>query len=79
MKKTKEYYICDRCKKELEKDDFKDICGFEYFYDLCKECKKEFDKYEIEVKELDKKFDDITKKYKFGKYIPKEETKDSDD
>lgn len=78
MKKIKEFHICDRCKKELGKDDFIDICCLDYFYDLCKECKKDYDKYEEELKELDGKYGELAKKYQFGKYLPKEELKDSD-
>lgn len=72
MKKIKEYYICDRCKKELQEDDFIGVCGDMYFYDLCKECKKDYDEYTEKIKKLEKKWNGITKEYQFGKYLPKE-------
>lgn len=73
MKKIKEYYICDRCKKELEEDDYICVCSNIYFYDLCKDCKIDFDKYKSETKKLEQKYDEITKKYQFEKYLPVEE------
>ena len=78
MKKIKEYYICDRCKRAFEKDVLVNICEDLYFYDLCKECKKFYDKYVAEIKEIDKMYDEITKKYRFGKYLFESELKDSD-
>lgn len=75
MKKVKEYYICDRCKKEIGEDDFRGVCSNLYFYDLCKNCKEDFDKYQSETKELEQKYDEIMKKYQFEKYLPREESK----
>ena len=72
MKKIKEYHICDRCKKELSKDDFIGICGDLYFYDLCKECKKDYDEYKSKAEDIRKQWDELTKKYQFEKYLPKE-------
>lgn len=74
MKITKEYYICDRCKEELFE---KPIIEYDnmYYYELCCECDDDFKEYKDKVKELEEKFDEITKKYKFGKYLNKEEIK----
>ena len=82
MKKIKEYYICDRCKKELtEKDTCYEVRDFinAYNYDLCDNCYKEYEEYKSRVKDLDKEVKEMTELYKFGKYLPKEELKDSDD
>lgn len=80
-KKTREYYICDRCKKELEKDTRYEVGDFinAYSYDLCDNCYKEYEEYKSRVESLDKKVKEMTKLYRFGKYLPKEEPKDSDD
>lgn len=76
-KKTKEYYICDRCKEVIENYSEKEnmVCdGFNgYFYDLCGDCMKVFDDYKENVEEIDKQYKDITKTYKFGKYMFEED------
>lgn len=75
MKKIKEYYICDRCKKELNEEDINNICDgiTAYFYDLCEECKKEYDEFKKEYKILENKAEELKEKYKFGKYAFEEE------
>lgn len=72
MKKVKEYYICDRCKEELL-DEPELVFAYGYNYELCNECKDMFDNYIHDLKELDKEFDRIEQKYKFGKHLPKGE------
>ena len=83
MKKTKEYYICDRCKKTIEdyseeENNVTDIYNV-YFYDLCKECMVDFNEYKAKLAGLDKTYKTLSEKYKFGRYLPREELKDSDD
>lgn len=72
-KKNIEYYICDRCKEEIENYSEKDnqVCdGFNgYFYDLCNDCLGVFEDYKRNIEEVNKQFKDITKTYKFGKYM----------
>ena len=72
MKKIKEYYICDRCKKEINKPYF--VCdGITYCnYELCKDCKETYDKFIEEYQTIQNKFDELNKKYKFGKWLPKD-------
>jgi len=83
MKKTKEYYICDRCKKTIEdyskKENYVTDVYNGYFYDLCKECMADFNEYKIKLSGLDKTYKTLSEKYKFGRYLPREELKDSDD
>lgn len=71
MIKIKEYYICDRCKEELIE---KPIIEYDnvYSYELCCECDEKFKEYRNKVKEIEDKYDEITKNYKFGKYLPKD-------
>lgn len=76
MKKIKEYYICDRCNKGLGYySEENRICDEynAYFYDLCEQCNKKYKEYEEKIKELDIKFKEITKEYKFGKFLPRED------
>ena len=71
-KKTREYYICDRCKKELtEKDTRYEVGDFinAYNYDLCDDCYKEYEEYKSRVEDLDKEVKKMTKLYRFGKYM----------
>lgn len=80
-KKEKVYYVCDRCKEVIENYSEKEnqACdGFNgYFYDLCDDCMKVFDDYKENVEEIDKQYKDITKTYKFGKYMFEEEDNES--
>lgn len=76
MIKTKEYYVCDRCKKEIEDYSEKEnnVCdGYNaYFYDLCKECKVDYEEYTRKLAGLNKTYKTLSEKYKFGKYLPRE-------
>ena len=69
MKKMVEITYCDRCKKENKT---KEIYWRYFRYDLCEKCEKDFNKMKNELDILQKKFDDITKKYEFGEYLPKD-------
>lgn len=71
-KKTREYYICDRCKKEITEEDtryevgdFINACN----YDLCDDCYKAYEEYKSRVEDLDKEVKEMTKTYRFGKYM----------
>lgn len=72
MKKIREYYVCDRCKKEYPGTQLIVTYDYEYRYDLCVECKKVFDKYEKDIELAKAKIDRISENYKFGKYLPKD-------
>lgn len=74
MKKTREYVICDRCKKEMEKINF----GYDYKfrYELCDECYGYFKQYKEEKAELIQMINATEEKYKFGIYLPKNEGDD---
>ena len=71
MEKIKKYHICDRCKEELID---KPIIEYDYerYYELCNDCDEAFKEYKNKAKLLENKYDEITKKYKFGKYLPKD-------
>lgn len=71
MKKIREYYICDRCFKEIEKPIIE--YDYQYMYELCEKCSKDFKKYKDSRDYLETRFDEITKEYKFGKYLPKDD------
>lgn len=78
----KKYYICDRCKKELKDYSGKNSVGDIYnacFYDLCEECKLDYEEYKSKVEDLNKTCEELSRKYKFGRYLFREELKDSDD
>ena len=76
MKFIKEYYICDRCKKEVSKKDrFLTYYG-PYCYDLCNECKTMYDEFRKKESILEQNADNLEKKYKFGKYLPRNERLD---
>lgn len=72
MEKHRVYYICDRCKKEVNKEDLKQVSDMGYFYELCDDCKALFDEYDKKTQEAEKQLDDMAKEYQFGKYLPKE-------
>ena len=72
MEKTKTIYICDRCHKETCRDELWDVSDWFRFYQLCDDCKALFKEYEEKRKELDKQIDNLSKTYRFGIYIPKE-------
>jgi hypothetical protein len=75
MLKTKEYYICDRCKKEIDKDKINKRYDNMYSYELCDECSIDFDNYKLEIKRLENEYEEYGKLYKFGKYLPKDDEK----
>lgn len=73
MKKVKEVYFCDRCKKEIEdySEEKHNICDRfnAYFYDLCENCKEDYKEYQAKLNGLEKTYKYISEKYKFGKYL----------
>lgn len=66
----KEIYICDRCEKELEKEEVKQKFDVMGIYELCSECAEIYEKYKEEIKAVEQKLDNINKNFKFGKYTP---------
>lgn len=75
MEKTKKYYICDRCKKELKIDKINHGFYEMWSYDLCDKCKELFDTFEFKVNSLKSQWEELEKEYKFGLYMPKEDLK----
>ena len=71
MRKLKEVYYCDRCFEEIPKE--KMITQYEYafIYQLCEKCSQIFNQYKNQVSSLDRKYDNIQKAFKFGRYLPK--------
>lgn len=70
MLKTKNYHICDRCKKEIEEINFAPYQR--YCYELCDKCNKDFLKFKSEVEDLKKYWETLEKEYQFGEYLPQE-------
>lgn len=69
MKKIKEYYICDRCNKELSKADVVFVFESRYQYDLCTECANVFEEYKEKYGILEEKAKRLQKQYNFGSYL----------
>ena len=72
MLKTKEYHICDRCKKEIEKEKINFAPYHRWCYELCDECNKDFLKFKNEVEDVEKYWETLEKEYQFGEYLPQE-------
>lgn len=70
-KEMKEYYVCDRCKKEITEDGHYDVMdGINaYYYDLCDKCYKDYEEYKSQVGKLDEEIREITKVHKFGRHM----------
>lgn len=75
MKKVKEYYICDRCKKELDKDELKKIGDIynAYTYELCEQCENDYYSYDIHMKAIYENAKALTEGHNFGKYMYQED------
>lgn len=73
MLKNREYYICDRCKKEIDEEEKHIACDYAYMYDLCQNCYDDYKKLKGNVEKYYELIDEEYKKYSFGKYLPKEE------
>lgn len=75
MKKVKEYYVCDRCNKELEKKYV--VFAFEsgYRWDLCAECANIFEEYKGKCDILEEKAKKIQEEYNFGSYLAMKDDK----
>ena len=75
MEIIKKRIICDRCHKELDKNDYTTVCDDinGCWSDLCESCHSMYLEYKEQIEELWKKQDEITKEYKFGKHLPKYE------
>lgn len=69
MKKIKEYYICDRCNKELSKADVVFVFESRYQYDLCIECANVFEEYKEKYGILEEKAKRLQQEYNFGSYL----------
>lgn len=76
MKKTKEYYICDRCKKEIDENKINTKIYLNWYYQLCDDCFKKYKEFDNKIDKLKKEWEKLEKDYEFGDYLPKnEETK----
>lgn len=77
-KKTREYYICDRCKEEIEESEICNVCdGFNaYNYYLCRDCYDIYEDYTKAIASIEKQYEQITNAYKFGKYMFREDRDD---
>lgn len=73
MKMIKEYFICDRCNKILTDKERNFVVDYMYAYDLCDECTIVFKEYRKELGALIDKEDELNRKYKFRKYLKKNE------
>lgn len=75
MKKVRKYYICDRCKKELEENKINRVYYQMWAYDLCDKCKELFDLFETKTNSLKNDWQDLEMEYKFGTYLPEDKEK----
>ena len=73
MRKIREVCFCDRCHKELNKDEIHNVTDWTYRYELCEECAALYKEYDEKIKELDKQIQEVAKEYKFGRYLPRED------
>lgn len=72
MKKIREYYICDRCNKEILKEEINYIYYNQWHYELCDNCKEIFELFEIKVNNLKNQRKELEKEYQFGIYLPED-------
>lgn len=71
MLKTREYYVCDRCQKEIkEGEEISTVLDTPYRYELCENCKKKYDEMEEKVNKHRKALEEEYKKYQFGEFLP---------
>lgn len=70
MKKMIEHTYCDRCHKEVETEQ---ISWNMYRYDLCSNCKELLKNMKEEIRIYENKIDEVVERYKFGKYLPKDD------
>ena len=77
MLKREEYRVCDRCFQKLTDNGHIELCDdVEFcFLDLCEKCYEEYLSYTAEMEDLHKKRCEIAERYKFGKYLPRNEKK----
>lgn len=75
MRITKEYHICDRCKKEIKEEEINNAYYTRWYYELCNECFEKYTEFNKETNKLKKKWEKLEQKYQFGDYLPKEDDK----
>lgn len=79
MQIIKHTWICDRCHKEYDETELYHVADWSSFYQLCEECKLTFKEYEEKMKVLEAQMDELTKEYKFGKYLPRREEQEDEE
>lgn len=72
MKKIREYYICDRCKKEIDKDKINKAFYTNWYYELCDDCFEKYKELDDKLDKLKKKWEKLEKEYQFGNYLPED-------
>ena len=72
MKKIREYYICDRCKKEIDEDKINKAYYTGWYYQLCDDCFKKYKEFKDLIEKLKKKWEKLEQEYQFGKYLPED-------
>lgn len=73
MEKTKTYYICDKCKKEIKEEEIQRAYYVEWYYELCNECFESFKEFNGKAGKIRNKWEKLEKEYQFGYYLPKDE------
>jgi len=79
MKKTREYHICDRCKKEIDKDKINYTPYEMWFYELCDKCNELFDIFIKQINKLKNEWQDLEIEYQFGTYLPKDDLENKEE
>ena len=79
MQIIKHTWICDRCHEEHDEKELYHVADWMYHYQLCEKCKLEFKEYEAKVKAVEEHIDELSKGYKFGKYLPRREKQEGEE
>lgn len=80
MRKTREYYICDRCKKEIDKDKINKTFYINWYYELCDDCFEKYKEFDNKLNKIKEKWKKLEKEYQFGDYLPEDlESKGEDE
>ena len=72
MKKIREYYICDRCKKEINEEEINKAYYTSWYYELCNKCYEDFNEFKNKTEKIRNKWEQLEQEYQFGRYLPED-------